>query len=110
MTKTITVTYKDNKYTLEYTREAVARLERIGVNIDDIDSKPVTTITPFVYAAFAKHHKNIKESLVDEIYRSIPDKAGFLRALQEIYSDTIAYLVDEPEAGNEGNATWTVNQ
>lgn len=109
MTKTITVTYKDNKYTLEYTRETVARLERIGVNIDDVDSKPVTTITPFVYAAFAKHNKNIKESLVDEIYRSIPDKVGFINALKELYADTISYLIDEPEEGAEGNATWTVN-
>ena len=61
----------------------------------------------FWQGAFAAYNKNIKRSLMDEIYDNIRDKEGLIAALCEMYAEAINALTDEPEE-DKGNATWEI--
>ena len=111
----ITITYNDNDYTLEYSRNSVKQMEAQGFVLDKIAEQPMTMIPMLVYGAFAKNHKGIKRSLVDEIYEQVTDKIGdgdngFIHALLEMYAETVNTLTSN-ESADEGNrAVWTVTK
>lgn len=114
MATTITVTYKDNNYTLEYTRNSVKQMEQQGFVLDQISEKPMSMIPLLVHGAFMRNHKGIKRALVDEIYEHITDKIGdgengFIHTLLEMYAETVNTLTDG--SADEGNAAvWKVTK
>lgn len=108
MAKVINFTYGERDYTLEYTRETAAATEQRGFQIREIDNLPVTMIPHLVEGAFLAHHPYTKPELIDEIYKSIPDKAAFIHALAEMYADAMNTLFDEPEEGS-GKTNWKAN-
>ena len=105
MAKTITLTFEDKEYTLEYTRNSVITLERQGFNINDIESKPMLTLPKLFAGAFLAHHPTVKQEKIDKIFALMKDKASLIEKLAEMYNDPIVALVDEPE-DNEGNISW----
>ena len=115
MATQITVTYKKNEYTLEYTRNAVRQMEQQGFVLEKLSEQPMTMVPLLVYGAFTKHHKGIKRTLMDEIYEHIADKIGdgdngFIQALLEMYADTVNTLTDNSSV-DEGNvAVWKVTK
>ena len=104
---TIRIEYKGKSYELGFTRNAIVAMERQGFNIEEISSKPMTMIPMFWQGAFAAYNKNVKRSLVDEMYENIRDKQGLIAALCEMYAEAINTLTDEPEE-DKGNATWEI--
>ena len=74
MSTKITLNYKNQDYTLEYSRNAVRQMEEQGFVLDQLTEKPVSMIPRLVYGAFIKNHKGIKRNLVDEIYENIANK------------------------------------
>ena len=116
MATKITVNYKNTDYILEYTRFTASAIERQGFSLDELTSKPNTMIPLLVRGAFLRHHNDIKQKLVDEIYANIINKSGkdneegFIGVLADMYAETISTLTDE-NAADEGNAaTWTVTK
>ena len=76
----------------------------------------ISTIPLLVRGAFIRHHNDIKQKLIDEIYANIVNKSGkdnkegFIGVLADMYAETISTLTDE-NAADEGNAaTWTVTK
>lgn len=102
----IALTYNEKEYELEFNRQSVRMMESQGFVLDQISSKPVTMIPMLFSGAFAKNHRGIKRSLIDEIFDEIADKTGLLNALMEMYAETLSTLTEEKEV--EGNATWAV--
>ena len=99
-------TYKDNEYTLEFTRNTVMETERMGFNMDKLDSAPVTSLTLLFRGAFLAHHRTLTIAEVDDILTNI-EKDGLLHALGELYMDAIKPLIESE--GNSKNAIkWTV--
>ena len=115
MSTIITVTYNNQSYDLEYSRNAVKAMEQQGFVLDQIGDKPMTMVPLLVYGAFMKNHKGIKRALVDEIYDHIVDRVGdgengFLQTLLEMYAETVNTLT-ENNSVDEGNAaTWKVSK
>ena len=107
MNTKINLTYKDEKYCLEFNRETVKLLEKNGFKIDEFLDKPMNNIELVFTAAFVKNHAKIKQTLVDEIYQSCPDKTKLIVALQQMIEECYDSLFDEP-SNNEGNASWEV--
>lgn len=103
--KQLFLTYEDKRYTLEYNRDSIRRMERQGLRIDDSDGMPMTTVTSLFNGAFIMHHKNVDPKTLDAIYDTIPNKEAFLEKLTQMYSDPMLALVSEPE-DNMGNTTW----
>ena len=115
MSTIVTVTYNNQSYDLEYSRNAVKAMEQQGFVLDQIGDKPMTMVPLLVYGAFMKNHKGIKRALVDEIYDHIVDRVGdgengFLQTLLEMYAETVNTLT-ENNSVDEGNAaTWKVSK
>ena len=102
--KTITVSDEyGNKYTLEYTKNTILRMEKAGFSLDDFDRTPVTQVSLLVHGAFAAKHPSCKAETIDKIYESLKNKEGFIKKLLEMYSEHAEKLVEE------GNAEWEAN-
>ena len=115
MATTITITYKNDEYVLEYTRNAVKQMEQQGFVLDQLSDKPVTMIPMLVYGAFIRNHKGIKRALVDEIYENITNKVGdgengFLQTLIEMYAETVSTLTDGSSTDEGNPAVWKVTK
>ncbi len=115
MATQITITYQKQEYILEYSRNAVKQMEQQGFVLDKLSEQPMTMVPMLVYGAFAKHHKNIKRSLVDEIYEHITDKIGdgengFIHALLEMYAETVNTLTDNDSVDEGNRAVWKVTK
>jgi hypothetical protein len=104
----INLTYKGVPYTLEYNRAIVKALESSGFDIDDFMSKPMINIELAFTGAFKKNHKNVSQTLINEIFESCPNKAMLVEQLQKMIAETYESLLGEPTEDNEGNATWEV--
>lgn len=116
MATQITLTYKNEKYVLEYSRLTASAIEKQGFNLDEITSKPNIMIPLLVHGAFLRHHRELKQKFIDEIYENLVNKTGkegeegFISVLAEMYAETVSTLTDE-NAVDEGNAaTWTVTK
>ena len=116
MATQITLTYKNEKYILEYTRLTASAIEKQGFNLDEITAKPNIMIPLLVQGAFLRHHRELKQKFIDEIYANLVNKTGkegeegFISVLAEMYAETVSTLTDE-NAVDEGNAaTWTVTK
>lgn len=104
MAKTITFTYEDKDYTLEYTRRSVREMEREGFNMNDLQSKPMTTIPQLFAGAFKAHHKYMKADDIERIYALFGNKEMLFEKLSDMYIDTLSSLFDDGEEGK--NVEW----
>lgn len=114
MATKITVTYKNDDYIHEYSRFTESAIEKQGFVLDELTNKPNIMIPLLVHDAFLKHHRDLKQKVIDGIYEHITNKSGkeneegFISVLAEMYAETISTLTHET-AGDEGNAaTWKV--
>ena len=105
----IRFSYDNQTYELEFSRQTVRQMESQGFNIEEISSKPMTTIPLLFRGAFWKNHRGIKTKFIDELYEKMKDKTGLLNALMEEYSNTLAVLTEDNEE-TEGNVTWEVSR
>jgi len=107
MAKTVELTYKGKHYTLEYTRNSVAVMERRGFKLEDLDSKPITSLPTLFAGAFIAHHSNVKPTVIEEIFGKIKNKKELLANLVDMYNEPIIAMMEEPEDdGDEGNVDW----
>ena len=74
MAKTLSFTYKDKDYTLEFTRRTIQQMERNGFVASDIETKPMTTLPDLFAGAFLAHHRFEKREVIDEIYSHLTNK------------------------------------
>ena len=109
MAKTLTITYEEKEYKLEYTRTVARNMERAGFDINELTSKPTIMIPMLVSGAFVRHNEKIKAGTVDAIYRSLPDKDEFLRCLGIMYQDTVNELLEDPSGEDEKNSSWAAS-
>lgn len=116
MATQITLTYKNDKYLLEYSRLTASAIEKQGFNLDEITSKPNIMIPLLVHGAFLKHHRDLKQKFIDEIYENLVNKTGkegeegFISVLAEMYAETVSTLTEETDIDEGNAATWTVNK
>lgn len=108
MAKTINIKHGDTEYTLEFTRKSIETMERQGFVLEDIRTKPMTTLPALFAGAFLAHHRFVKGDTVSAIFAKLPNKDELLQKLGEMYSEPIEALMDEPEE-SEGNLTWGAN-
>ena len=116
MATQITLTYKNDKYLLKYSRLTASAIEKQGFNLDEITSKPNIMIPLLVHGAFLKHHRDLKQKFIDEIYENLVNKTGkegeegFISVLAEMYAETVSTLTEETDIDEGIAATWTVNK
>lgn len=108
--KQITLEYEDKIYTLEFTRDSVKDVERMGFNCADIGKAPATQIQRLVRGAFMSQHSNMKGQKIDEIFDAFGENKGKLvEKLLEIYVDTVHSLTNGEEGDEGKNVKWEAN-
>ena len=116
MSTKITVSYKDNDYILEFSRNTAKQIEDQGFVLDKLGEMPATMIPLLVYGAFANNNRGIKRALVDEIYENLVKKVGsdgeegFINILGEMYAETVSSLTDDSHIDEGNAATWKVTK
>lgn len=116
MATQITLTYKNEKYILEYTRLTARAVESQGFVLDELLLKPNTMIPLLVHGAFLRHHRDLKQKVIDEIYDNLVNKTGkegeegFIGVLADMYAETISTLTEETSVDEGNAATWTVTK
>ena len=108
MAKNITFTYEGKDYNLEFSRKSIQRMEDAGFSLDTALDKPITLTRSLFAGSFLKNHKFVKNQVVDEIFKLMPNKEMLLEKLIEMYHDTLESLYDEPE-DSEKNVQWGAN-
>lgn len=108
MNTKINLTYKNVPYVLEYDRMSVKTLEANGFSVEEFVKKPMSNIDMAFAGAFIKHHRKTKQSIIEEIYKKCENKNQLIETLIVMIQETYDALFDEPEAGDEGNASWEV--
>lgn len=107
MNTKINLTYKGEKYCLEFNRETVKLLEKNGLSFEEFSKQPMSNIELVFSASFIKNHPKIKQTVIDEIYKKCPDKSGLVASLSSMIAECYESLFEEPD-NDEGNATWEV--
>lgn len=107
MNTKINLTYKDEKYCLEFNRETVKLLEKNGFKLEEFLEQPMNNIELVFTASFVKNHPKTKQMVIDEIYKKCPDKTKLVVSLKQMIEECYESLFAEPES-DEGNATWEV--
>ena len=102
--KQISFNFEGKDYTLEFTRSTVRQMERRGFVADDIVTRPMTVIPDLFAGAFLSKHPQVKREKIDKIYEAMNGKQKLIRALTDMYNDTIESLLDDAD---EGNCDWT---
>lgn len=105
--KQISFEYEGKDYTLEFTKNTVRQMERRGFVADEIATKPMTVIPDLFAGAFLSKHPQLKREKIDKIYDAMNGKQKLIRALTDMYNETIEGLLDE--ADEAGNPNWTPN-
>lgn len=94
---------KDNAdYILEYDRESITYLEKIGFSLEDYSKKPASMMPLLFKGAFYKNHKYIKQSEIDDIYNNISRKTELMNKLISMLGESYEDLVEN----KEGNLDW----
>ena len=116
MATKITLTYKKDDYILEYSRLTASAIEKQGFVLDDLTNKPNIMIPLLVRGAFLKHHHDLKQKMIDEIYENVINKTGkeneegFISVLADMYAETVSTLTDEKTVDEGNAATWVVTK
>jgi len=105
MATTITLTYKGKDYTLGYTRRSVKIMEQRGFSIQELDSKPLTTMLELWHGAFLAKYPGISQTLTEEIYDKISGKEALIEILAESYSEPLTAVTTDPEE-SLGEVEW----
>lgn len=108
MAKTIEFEYEGENYTLEYTRRTIKDMESKGFSLAGMTKMPMTMYPMLFAGAFKCHHPQLKQSVIDSIYKHLSGKEALAESLVDMYNSSLDTLFDEPEEG-EKNVKWKAN-
>lgn len=100
MSKTITFTYQDKEYTLEYTRKTLEKMEADGIILAELEKKPVTILPKLFTYAFFANHKSISKQKTEEIFTLFTDKNDMYNKLSIMAMETLNTLFEESTSKN----------
>ena len=91
--------YNGTEYFLEFDRESIERAEQVlDLSMNEVTTYKLTNMKKLFHAALLKHHRNIKASTVDMLYKVQEDKMDLHADLMAMYSEAIEASVE-----SEGN-------
>lgn len=106
------MTIKDGKtgekYTLEFTRKSIQKMEEAGFTVEGLKDKPMTMIPELFAGAFIAHHPFLKRADIDDIFDHLTNKKDMFPKLVEMLNEPIEALMGEPEEA-KGNSSWATS-
>lgn len=87
-------------YTLEFDRASVVKAERLyDISMSELATGKTGMMQMLFYAAFIKHHPNMKRNVMEGFWDSMPDKTGLYEALVTMYAEVANATLEDPEEG-----------
>lgn len=109
MNKKIEFEKDGQKYTLEYTRESIALMEKQGFEIAELTKKPMLMLPLAFEGLFYKNHKRINQSFINEVYNAFKDKEKLLQAIAEMLDECYSSLTENEEDKDDSkNIDWKI--
>lgn len=96
--------YNGTHYCLEYSREAIKRMEQAGFRPVESGFTPLIELDMLWAGAFYKNHRGTSSRVIEELLTKMKDKEALLDALRRMVAEAYDTLMD-----NEGNVEWTAN-
>ena len=96
------------EYILEYNRQSVQQIERIGFSLEDVTKKPMTMFPLMFRGAFLVNCRYVKEKEINELYDNMKNKSELHNALMNMISECYETLADSEEEDAEGNVGWEI--
>lgn len=109
--------FEGREFTLEFTRKTVVRTERAGLNVNAMDSQPMTMIYLMFWGAFLSHHPRMTQEQTDKILdeqfggieglSSVKNEAGesMIEHLGKLYAVPFSTLAPDEEEANPPKVT-----
>ena len=90
----------DEKWTCEYDKASIRKLEEQGFNFKELENKPFTLLSVMFYGSLLKNHPNITTAEADKIYDEYGD--------QELMKEIDTMFVEAAKVGDKKNpnAKW----
>lgn len=73
--------FEGREYTLEYNRRTVVKTEKAGLDVNAIESKPMTMIYIMWWGAFLMHHPHMTQEQTDKI---LDEQFGGITGLADV--------------------------
>lgn len=108
MAKAIRFTYEDEQYTLQFTKRTIREMENQGFRIREVADKPMTLWPMLFKGAFLANHRKTKDSVIEDIYKAMPNKQALIDAMMELYEEPYTALMDDP-GESDPNVNWTLS-
>lgn len=97
--------YNGKHYCLEYTREAVKRMEAAGFKPGESGLTPLLELDMLWAGSFYKNHRGVSSRVIEELLDKMTNKDKLLEALRTMVAETYESLMENED--NEGNVEWT---
>ena len=98
--------YDGKHYCLEYSREAVKRMEAAGFKPGESGTTPLLELDMLWAGAFYKNHRTTSSRVIEKLLDQIGNQEKLLETLRIMVSETYNSLRNDDE-DNEGNLKWT---
>lgn len=110
MNTKIKFTSNDKEYILEYSRESVQALERMGFEFEKMSTQPMTMLPLAFKGLFIKNHKMVKQKEIDDIFNNFKDKSKLIDTIITMLAETYNTLQDnvDEEGNDKGNIDWEI--
>ena len=107
MSKRLILTDKEgNKYTLEFNRITIDRMQRSGFVLDT--DRLYMSAKDLITGAFRMHHRGMEWDKIEKVWTAQSHRDELLKKLVEMfYQPTIDLMGSEEQDGEEENPTWT---
>lgn len=106
-TKIMLKNKEGKEYILEYNRQSVQQIERLGFSIEDVSKKPMTMFPLMFRGAFLKNCRYVKEKEINELYDKMTKKDELHSVLINMITECYETLT-ENEGDAEGNVGWEI--
>ena len=83
--------FEGREFTLDYTRKTVVKAERAGLNVQAMDSQPMTMIYLMFWGAFQAHHPHMTQEQTDRI---LDEQFGGIEGLSAVENDKGEILME----------------
>lgn len=98
----IKINYDNKDYTLEFTKESIRKMERMGFRVMEYGNAPVTDSETLFAGSFLARHPEVKRATIMEIFDEIPNRGKLLQRLFEMYLEQATGLQND----ESGKAKW----
>lgn len=96
-------TAEGTEYQLEFDRNSIVYLEKMGFSLETFSSQPMTQYPLLFKGAFFKNHRFMRDDEKEKLFENIKNRDKLMAALIEMVTESYQSLAS---SNDEGNVDW----